>query len=231
MTVDIVIKSYPADYPWLAYCLRSIQKFASGFNNIIVLLPRSAPLTLTAETVVYLDVEENYMTQQVAKLNADFHTEADFILHIDSDCIFKQPVTPETFMVNGKARWLMTPWADCPDAEKAWMHVMVKCCRTMPTHDFMRKSTLIVPRWAYAEFRSFIQKTHGVTMDAYVMNQPGRDFSEYNCLGHYLYTNHRDRIHWHDTAVSGHVPQVENQEWSWGGLTSEIKAKLDTLLK
>ena len=179
MTTDIVIKSYPKDYGWLAYCLSSIQKFATGFNDIIVMLPRSAPLALTCEKVVLLDTPENYLSQQVAKLNADLHTKADYILHFDSDMIFTRPVTPADFFRKGKPSWAITEWGSIPGKaeKKAWYHVMAKALQEAPPYEFMRKCGILAPRWLYAEFRAFIQETHGISMEAYVMNQPANELS------------------------------------------------------
>jgi hypothetical protein len=232
-TVDIVIKSYPADYPWLAYALRSLQKFATGFNDIIVLLPKSSPLNLTAEKVVYLDAPEGYLQQQVAKLNADRHTQADYIVHWDSDMIATAPFTPDIFFHNGRPVWTMTPWGDMPGQveKKAWYHVMAKCLQECPPYEFMRKCAIIAPRWLYAEFRAFIEATHGMTIEAYVMNQPGHEFSEYNCIGFFAWLKHRDKFHWHDTTKDGVTAWPWKQFWSWSGLTPEIKAEIETLLK
>lgn len=229
MNTAIVIKSYPADYQWLAYCLRSIQKFCTGFSEIVVILPRSHPLPLTAEKVVLVDMEETYLTQQVCKLNADRHTSADFILHTDSDTIFTKPVTPESFMRDGKARVLMTPWEDCPDAKKAWFHVMAKLFLDASTHDFMRNGTIMYPRFAYAKFRDFVEKQTGHPMAAYVANQPGREFSEYNTLGFFLWKYYRNDISWHDTR-NGIPESPVRQFWSYGGLTPEIRAEIEAIL-
>jgi len=223
MTVDIVIKSHPADYQWLGYCLRSIQKFATGFNQVIVMLPRSAPLKLTAETVVYLDVDENYLSQQVAKLNADQHTKADYCLHFDSDMIFTRPVTPDYFFKDGKPVWTITQWGDIPGRveKKAWFHVMAKALQECPPCEFMRKCAIIAPRWLYPEFRKFIEETHGITMDAYVMNQPGHEFSEYNTLGFFAWLKHREKFHWHDTEIDGVPEWPFKQYWSHSGMKHE----------
>lgn len=232
MKVDIVIKSFAPDYGWLAFCLRSIQKFATGFNKVIVMLPRSAPLTLTAEDVVLLDSSESYLSQQVAKLNADHHSEADYILHIDSDCCLTAPLTPDYFFKNGKPIWVITPFDAAPeDEKKAWLHVMVKCLRQMPPYEFMRKNVLIVPRFLYIEFRKFIEQVHGCSMDAYVMSQPGREFSEYNCLGFFAWLKHRDVFYWHDTTIDGVPEWPFRQGWSWGGLTSKIREELEGILR
>lgn len=227
----IVIKSYPADSAWLQFCLRSIQKFATGFSEIIVLWPKSEePPALTAETVVLIDSPEGYLEQQVAKLNADRHTQAEFILHFDSDCVFTHPVTPQTFLVNGKARWLYTLWLDLDGKDRdAWFNVMQKCCREAPPAEFMRKACVIIPRWAYAAFRGFIQTTHGMSMEQYVLSQPGHEFSEFNTMGFYLWLHHASSIGWHDTAASGVPKYGDIQHWSWGGLTPKIRRELEEI--
>jgi len=67
----------------------------------------------------------------------------------------------------------------------------------------------------------------------YIMSQPYREFSEFNCLGFYLYEYHRDKFEWFDTSKH---PESEwptltvDQCWSWGGLTDEIKAKWENIL-
>jgi hypothetical protein len=229
---DLVIKSYPGDYEWLGYCLRSIQKFCTGFNNVIVMLPRSHPLPLTKETVVLLDAPEGYLQQQVAKLNADRHTQADYVVHIDSDTIFTRPITPEFFFRNGKPVWTVTPFDESdPDEKKAWLHVMVKCLRKMPPYEFMRKCVIPVPRFIYALFREFIEKTHKMTMEQYICSQPGHEFSEYNCLGFFCWLYHRDQFHWNDTSIDGVTNWPWLQKWSWGGLTPEIRNEFERILE
>ena len=227
----IVVKSYPKDYPWLAYCLRSIQKFCTGFSEVIVMIPREHPLPLTKETVVLMDAAESYLSQQVAKLNADLHTEADYIVLMDSDCIFTRKVTPDYFFYHGRPAWTVTPFSECSDTErKAWLHVMVKCVQKMPEHEFMRRNCIIVPRWIFPLFRKFIQDTHGMTMEQYVMSQPGHEFSEFNCLGFYAWLNHRDEFHWHDTSIDGIPKWPFQQRWSWGGLTPAIREEMEKVL-
>ncbi len=228
----IVIKSYPKDYEWLAYALRSINKFCTGFSEVIVMLPRSNPLALTVETTVLLDTQEGYLHQQSCKLNADYHTQADYILHWDSDMIATRPFTPDFFFHDDKPIWAVTPFDNAAeDEKKAWLHVMVKCLREMPPFEFMRKCAVIAPRWIYPLFREFIQQTHKVSMEQYVTTQPGHEFSEYNCLGFYAWLYQRESFHWHNTDTDGIPDWPWRQFWSWGGLTPEIKAELDEITK
>lgn len=234
MSAAIFIRSFIKDYEFLFYCLRSIHKFASGFSEIIIAVPegQQGPLShLTAETVITVhDGQPGYLAQMDSKLHADLHTKSEFILHCDSDVYLTRPITPQTFMEGDKARWLMTPWSECHDARKAWFGVMATCLRECPTHDFMRRNTIMVPRWAYGAFREFIQQEHGVTLTHYVMNRPAHEFSEYDCLGFYLWLHHRDKIAWHDTSVMGVPPANEIQHWSYGGLTPEIRQEMEAAL-
>lgn len=235
MKTSIFIRSYSADFGWLAYCLRSLQKFATGFHEIVIAVPQGeehALSHLTAERVIPVhNGQPGYLAQQVSKLNADLHCSGDFILHIDSDCILTRPVTPETMMRNGKPIWLMTPWEQCPDAKKAWYHVMAKLFLDVSEYDFMRRSTIMVPRFAYAKLRGFIEEMHGYKMDAYVMNQPNHEFTEYNALGFYLWKFHREAIAWRNTATDGVPEPWEMQSWSYGGITPEIRDKMEAILK
>ena len=223
----IVIKTYPKDYGWLAYCLKSIAKYCTGFSEVIVIRPREHPLGLTAETEVPVDIPEGYLSQQVCKLNADLHTKADFVLHVDSDMVFTRPVTPDYFFHEGKPVWVTGSFDSI--SKKAWFHVMAKCLQACPPAEFMRKCAIIAPRWIYAEFRKFIEATHNMTMEAYIMSQPGHEFSEYNCLGFYAHLHHPEAFHWVDLDKEPTPDWPFVQKWSWGGLTPEIRAELEQI--
>lgn len=232
MTYTIFIKSYRGDFRWLTYCLRSIQKFATGFKEIVIVIPDTDNLDhLTAERVI--KVKESgtpYMFQQAVKMYADTYTDADFISFVDSDCVFTEPVTPETFMTDGKVNWLHTPWEHIADeTSKVWREVMRRCVGKDAPAEFMRRHPQMIPRWALEEFRGFVAQKHGVSLEHYILSQPGRSFSEFNCIGFYLWLHHYDKIHWIDTS-EGIPPTVLKQFWSWGGLTPEIEREIKSLL-
>jgi hypothetical protein len=165
-------------------------------------------------------------------MHADIHCpNADFIMHIDSDTVINEPLTPEMLFVGGKPLWLMTPWHALGGTEKkAWFHVMAKCLQEAPGHEFMRRQGALLPRWAYAAFRDCIQATHGITATDYIMNQPNSEFSEFNCIGFYLWLFHRESIHWQDTVKTPLPPARMEQFWSWGGQTPERRVQLEALL-
>ena len=231
MKTSIFIRSYAKDFHWLAYCLRSIQKFATGFSEIVIACPESdAPLLshLTEERVIPVhNGPPFYLQQQVDKLKADLHTRADYIVHVDSDMIFTRPVSPADYMRDGNPIWVVTPFMD--KEMRAWMHVMVKCFHKMPPYEFMRKCSIIAPGWIYEEFRKFIQEYHGISMEAYVMNQPGNEFSEYNCLGFFAWLNFKDKFYWHDTEKEG-ADWPFKQYWSYSGMTPGERQEIENYL-
>jgi hypothetical protein len=233
MTTDIFIKSYHKDFPWLSYCLRSIQKFASGFKEIVIVIPDTDDLShLTAERVVKVkEYGEPYMFQQSVKMHADLYSDADAFVYMDSDCVFTEPVTPESFLTDGRPDWLYTPWEKVgEDAQRAWGEVMTKCIGKPPPAEFMRRSAQLIPRWALQEFRGFIAERHEVSLEHYIMSQPGRYFTEYNCIGFYLWLHHRDKVNWINTEERL-PPSVVRQFWSWGGLNGDVKEEIKRLLE
>src|SRR5438132_7950295 len=55
------------------------------------------------------DYRDDYLGQQATKLSADTFTDADFICHVDSDCIFVRDASPEDFVVGERARIVKRP--------------------------------------------------------------------------------------------------------------------------
>jgi hypothetical protein len=221
--IDILIKTYEKDYEWLKYCLRSIDKFVTGVRRVWVLTPQKAwcPKTTVIPCQV-VEVEEYkhdaYLSQQLFKIQADTFSDADWILHIDSDTIFTRPVTPETYLKDAKYVWMMTPMDQAhPDQQQSWRKVMEKFVGKPPTFEFMRRFPFMFPRWLYAEFRKFCEVQHQVGIERYVMDQPYREFSEFNAIGFYAYEYWKDKFEWIDTSKH---PESEwpvltvDQRWS-----------------
>lgn len=232
MITDIFIRSYHRDFPWLSYALKSIQKFATGFRQVVIVIPDTDDLpNLTVERVIKeKDVMPGYMQQQSTKMHADTFSDADAFLFLDSDCVFTEPVTPETFMTEGRPNWLHTPFDKVgEDARRAWYEVMKKCIGEDPPSEMMRRHPQLIPRWALQEFRGFVAGKHGVSLEHYIKSQPIGQFSEYNCAGHYLWLHHHEKIHWINTE-EWLPPAVLKQWWSHGGITPEIREELERIL-
>lgn len=234
MTTDIIVRSWVNDFEFLKYCLRSIQRFAKGFRRTIVITPfGQEPPTGVAEDVFHVaETHNEYLGQQVTKLHADAFTDAEFLVFMDSDTVFIRPVCPEDFILdNRRVRWLYTPYSSLGnDDSQLWKPVTEKVlkCGNIQV-ETMRRHPLVVPRWALEEFRKFVWRTHGISLDRYIMDQPNREFSEWNALGGYLWIHHHNRIEWQNTDEEmGAV--FTHQSYSWNGLNPDLRKHLEAAL-
>ncbi len=230
MITDIVIRSYSPDFQWLTLCLKSIQRWATGFRRVVVIVPNGhIPPTGTSEIVYYVhESGDGYMEQQVSKLHADCFTDAEFLLFLDSDTIFNRPVCPEDFIVDYRhVRWLYTPYSSLDGGDgQTWKKPTTKAMMRNVEREFMRRHPLVAPRWALREFRDWMWRNHGVSLERYILSQPDRQFSEWNALGAYLWFYHHDKVKWQNTDDDMGTVFVR-QSFSWGGLTPELRADLE----
>ncbi len=212
MTCSILIKSFKKDFGWLAYCLKSIHKFASGFSEVVVIIPDDCDLSLTAERLVKIHEPgpsaaspvnhgTGYTYQQVVKMNADKYVTSDFVCHMDSDCVFTKSVTPQDLMVDGKPLWLMTPFAEILPTDKnlvAHKESIKAFSGVDPEFEYMRRHSQVIPRWAYGCFRDYVQQRHGQNFETWALSQPFRGVTEFNFIGQFLHREFPNFIHFHD---------------------------------
>jgi len=205
-TTDLFIKTCSHDRDYHEHCLASIEKFCTGFRNVVV-----------------IDGEhpQGYLHQQIVKLYADTYTDADFILITDSDTLFTRPVTPETYFRDGKIEWIHTPFTEELKAAVPWFNVMAEFARSAPPSEFMRRQPFMLPAWLLRELRQWCEFSHGITLDKYVMNA-GR-FSEFNILGHYAWKFHQGRFHWIDSSKDELPELTVRQFWSHDPIASNIE--------
>lgn len=235
MTTDIFIRSYYRDYQWLHHCLKSIQRFATGFRRVIVVAPfespdRGIPTGTTEELFRVHEVGEGYMEQQSTKLHADAFSDADFFCFMDSDTIFTRPVSPADLIVGDRVRWLYTPYSSIDSGDgQTWKEPTAKVMQQPVPFEFMRRHPLVAPRWALEGFRHWMWKVHGMSLERYIMAQPDRQFSEWNALGAHLWFYHRDRVEWMNTDEDMGTTFVW-QGFSWGGCTDAISADMERAL-
>lgn len=217
MDTAIFIRSYWKDLDWLGHCLEAIGRYASGFAEVVVLVPRHSmpwarrrrwPAFARFETDA--DCADDYLGQQVSKLYADRWTDCGTICHLDSDCLLCRPTRPEDLFDGGRAKIHVRelaplgrhyPWKDCTERFLGL---------PMPL-DFMCRPPFAYPRWLYPELRALCRERHGVELLDYVLAQPPRGFSEFNALGTYAWHRHRERFAFAVLDASG----LEHCRWFW----------------
>jgi hypothetical protein len=215
MTTDIFIKTCQYDADYHRYCLESIAKYCTGFRNTVV---------------VDGEHPRGYLHQQVVKMHADEHCPgADFILVTDSDTLFTQPVTPESFMVDGKPVWVVTPFAELMshDGTRHWHGVVTRFFGVEPVYETMRRQPFVFPSGLLVKLREYCFWKHGRTLEQYIMENGS--FSEWNVAGNFAWMFHRDEFHWIDTSTDP-LPELRvRQFWSHDPLENNLSEIQDIL--
>lgn len=234
MSCSIFIKTYPKDFEWLQYCLKSIAKFATGFEEVVIVCDSDGKKELdgwglTREKVYYNPpIGYGYIDQQIVKLTCDKWVKSEYVLFMDSDAIFNRPVTPETFMRGGKPFILKTNYEELKGSDGfTWKAITEKAMGFEVEFEYMRRLGLMYRIETLKNMREFLPYDY---RDYAVLNVKNREFSEFNMMGAYAEKFESDKYIFHDTK-DGFDESPINQYWSYGKLTDEIRNEINELLK
>lgn len=244
--VDIFIVSYRPDFRWLEYCLKSIAKYDKGFGKTTVLIPRGDYEELEKYWVgdtniaVYDEAPapKGHLSHLIAKCHADsYFPDADYICHLDSDCVFTEPVTPDSFFHKGKPVLLQKEFRHLQGEEKAqlwWQAQTERALKMECPFLCMCRHPSIHPRLVYAEMRQWIADNHNMPFEEYVLAQkptrlPG--FSEFCALGMFAYGFYDQLYHWIDVTHKKAPHNPLKQFWSFSEWTPELVAELEEIVK
>lgn len=232
---DIFIKTYGGDFEWLAYCLRSIQRFCTGFNEIIIVCDEGdraglEQFGLTREKVFYVPLEFNgYLFQQWIKLNAHTYSEADFIMFVDSDCVFTKLTTPNDFIKSGKPIILKTPYETIPEVI-FWKELTELTLKEEVEFEYMRRLPLLYRRDTIENCLNHVNPFHEQGLKTFISRQPNHEFSEFNLLGAYAEKYEGDKYKFIDTTKN-ELPETHVlQNWSWSKISQSKRVEIERLL-
>jgi hypothetical protein len=172
---------------------------------------------------------DDYLGQQVTKLYADTYTDADFIIHVDSDCIFRRTCSPSDLCKGGRPELLVTPCSQFP-GRAPWQIATERFLRSKMSYDFMRRQPLMYPRWIYGELRQYARDLHKQELADYVMAQPPLGFSEFNALGAFAYSFYRSAFHWVETGEIAFDERFCRIFWSREGLHEGHQCEIESIL-
>jgi len=236
MTTDILIVSCAKHFPWLKYCLRSINRFAKGFRQVKLLVPWDDMQALQQCLIEFNGVDsiairvtpyddwpgKGFLRHEPIIMEADKFTSADLILHFDSDCLFTAPITPEDYMIDGKPvlmhatyHWLMT-------TQQAnlgmWKATVEKCLGGTSDHEFMRRHPAVHYPKTYQKARECIQAYTGKDPGEYIKScEEGfpQGFCEFNTLGEVAWRHFRGDYRFWNQETEGFIkPHNVVQFWS-----------------
>ena len=223
MKVSILIRSYWKDAPWLAYCLRSLKKFAQGFYEIVVVIPtRDHDIFMPmvekhgARLHQYIVREDKPMIHgmlQVCRAD-EICPQADFVFFVDSDCVAVENFTPLDYFSGGKpilcGRKFLPMKISSSETErcqfKQWKPVIEAMLGYTATHETNCRVPSVFRRETFSPFRLHVEKHVCQHFEVYAFSC--RDpypytFLEFGPIGNYILRYERELYSFFDKDESG----------------------------
>lgn len=224
--VDIFIRTFYKDFEILDKCLYTIKKYVKGYRDIIVCVKQREQQLLTksintdgVKIVVDANYPDNvdYCGQQICKMNADFYTDADYVLYLDSDCEFCPGFDIEKTMFDdtdtGKILIIKDYWASVGDAN-VWKGCLNEV-KLLTEFEFMRRLPLIYPTSILVNLREYIKDKIGKDFINSCFHIYSKcKLSEFNIMYSFLYLHHPDKMTTKFSKDAASLPFV--QHWSHG---------------
>jgi len=236
LAVAIFIKSYAKDFNWLSYCMQSIEKFVTGCHEIIIVVPPEEvnalrdKVKLPVNATIHTLKEQcnGYLFQQYAKLIAHKYSKADYIMYVDSDCLFKKPIDIRTLVENEGPMILYTPYDQVGEAI-CWKEPTQIAMEREVEFEYMRRNLLIYHRSTVEHFQRDFEKRHNCSLLEYFLKVDR--ISEFNLLGCYAWFHEHYKYKWIDTTTQHFPPEIGKQFWSYSGLNEKDLAEINEILK
>lgn len=234
MKIDLFYKSYAKDFKWLYYSLRSVKKFLTNYNEIVIVIPERDKSQFdysylpTKTTVHFVDertktFQEGYLYQQYIKMSAHLYCKGDYIMFCDSDLIFNTATDVSKLVTNNKPEILYTPYEKVGDAQ-CWREPTERFMNHPVEFEFMRRLPLIY-------HRSTVEKIFNLVPDLYNIIMLSGRFSEFNALGAWAFEHEQKKYSFINTDNWDFVPNYTEQFWSHSGLTDKDEERLKEILK
>lgn len=253
MKSAILIVSYAKDLPFFGPCARSISKFARGFDYVKVVVPTGDVNAFRAVaepngiTVSGFDEEpgKGFLSHLRMKCYADHHfPDADFIFHMDSDCVFASESQPKDWLPGNKpilpfqdfSEFLTAPveqhemvnfmgWngrkIDLNRGVYFWKFASEYALGFEVIRETMRWMPIVHRREVYGRTREHIERRFKQSFDQFVFscrNEFPQTFCEFNTLGAIAHKFFDHKYCWWDVRAH-YFPFVKViQCWSRGGI-------------
>ena len=257
LTTSFLIVTFKRDMDFLRYCLRSVEKYATGFAGVDLVVPVSErglyDWTPNNTHVHYFDepTGKGMLAHEFQIMHADeWCPDSDVIVHLDPDCCLWRPVTPKTFVQDGQILATREPYDRIGNPNRhIWKRIVEEVTGIEPRWDFMLMHPNVHWREVYLKARQVIEQKTGRRLDLVIMN--GRNefpqsFAEFPVLGtvaehffgdRYRYTDYDKVADFRAAGVepgsSQYIYRLDRDAcvecWSHGGIGS-YRALLDSIL-
>ena len=229
--ISIFIRTYHRDIKWLNYCLESIHKNLSGWSEIVICIPTGQETLLshlTSEKIVTCKIyKDDYLGQQISKIQAHHHCKGDYILFVDSDVIFKPNANVLDYFYENKPIILKANYNSVGEAIY-WKKPTEKLFKEKIEFEYMRFAPQIFHKSTLEMFNDSFPD-----IENYVMSQPYRQFSEFNALGFYAEKMQPNDYSIIDVTngVPEYLPENKSKQWwSWSTCTENEQIQIKEMI-
>lgn len=251
-----------SDFDWLNWCLRSIRRYCTGFSGITVAFPSRdserfkaiANEHAKAKSGIKLRVRmfeeplgKGFLMHQIQMARADELVPAgtNYVVHVDSDCVFKEPTDPREYIVNGAPVYVWRTYDSLTEVRDG-KKVVSDCLQwQVPTEDMLGFSTnaytmtrhpSVFPIAFYRKYREHVQSVHKMSFDDYMLsgrNDHPTNRMDFTSMGAFAFDRMLSQFHWIDISGGNHLAPKDRQKtfWSHGGITPEIESEIQNLIK
>lgn len=240
----LLYSTFSRDLAWMDISLQSFKKYASGFSEVAIVVP-----TVDIDKFLYLEKKystpncpvfiksfleypgKGFLHHMAMTCCADvFLPRMSFILHMDPDCLFHAPVTPDDYFVDGKPVLMIEPYQAIQQAGHAgrygWKKQTEEILKFETPYETMCRHPAVHYKWLYKAMREWIEAKHTTPFIDLVLRQQNafpQGFGEFNSLGSYAVDRFKDKYHLIDRGFDGEMndpaPKV-TQLWSYTGIGS-----------
>lgn len=230
MNVSLFIVTYRKDFGYLKYCLRSIAKFATGFDPVLLIPNRDFDVAVSlvrdnCPSCRVISGDEwpgkGFLWHEAQIVRSDeWCPGADLIAHMDADCIFTEPCTPDAYIKDGKPimvyatyTWLYTQQANLIN----WKVAAQNALGFEVEHEFMRRHPSVHIRDVYAKTRELIAEHNKIPVDDYIKDQKNsfpQSFAEFPTIGAVAWKHFNERYHWINQETDPWPANPMRQSWS-----------------
>ena len=254
MIIDIFIRTYKRDFPLLKCTLYSILKYVTSFRSIIITVRNKEYIELMNTLKIeqfFINNSDNfkiipvpnfndnmdYFGQQITKLYADVYTNAEYIMFVDSDCVFYDnfDIQKEMFDKDKKVILLVEKWENLPKMYDVWK-TFLQVCDFKTEFEFMRRMPLIYPSKIFKNLRDYISAKYKIKFTEACLQiynstniyLPHKYFSEFNLLGAYSYIYEPNYFNFMKQNEAQPIPikQVQHYDFSY-----DVKKQLQEMKK
>jgi hypothetical protein len=263
--VGISYVTFLRDLKWLDFSLQSARKYCKGFARTIITVPFE-------QSASFMYLEKKYGTPEhpvwirgfaehpgrgfvhhlAMKMSADItDPDADYILHMDPDCLWCKPTTPDDYFIDDKPILVIEGYDVVRHYHKGrynWKQVTEETLQFPCLFETMCRHPAVHCRELYSAVRTHIEKVHRTPFMDYCVrckNSFPQGLGEFNTLGSFALKFMPDRYCFVDCGPErmkhipeltrnaelpfGHPPARLRQFWSYRG-TDESSQEINAIL-